>query len=176
MPYICKRLRTLAASLPILILACAHARALPPSDHREAAAVESLEIDVTRRTASAMHWRSTLEDCSDETYSCLLVPNRMLLAFPRYCRDARAGPLKETRLGQFRAVAPAPHFGFPSGSYMVDSFPRILIFYYENRGVVEVREAKHSPYDADFDAGDFIKKYKIITVDRKPLFLCSKDN
>src|SRR5687768_13225865 len=106
---------------------------------------ERLTIDLAAGTAATAAWRSSTVDCSDQTYFCLLIPDRMVLAFPRRCADAMRSDAPPTGAGVLRGVAPTPHLATPSGSYVVDTFPRMLLRYWAHLGLFEVREVVNSP-------------------------------
>lgn len=137
-----------------------------------AAQGDAITIDLTAQTASTLGWTSRTSNCSDENYFCLLVPGKMALAFPRACVTATVVKPLATRAGNLKKVAPMPHLAPPSGSYIIDTYPRILIFYFERQGLTEVRELRHSPYEREFAPGDYLHRYVVRTPDNQPLFVC----
>lgn len=134
---------------------------------------EQLMIDLAAGTAATSTWRSSTVDCSDQNYFCLLIPDRMVLAFPRQCVDAMRNDAPPTAAGVLRGVAPTPHLATPSGSYVVRSFPRMLLGYWAHLGLYEVREVARSPYEQGFNPGDVVTRYSIVTSDGSKLFVCS---
>lgn len=136
---------------------------------------ERLTIDLAAGTAATSAWRSHTIDCSDQNYFCLLIPDRMVLAFPRLCALAMRNDAPPTARGVFRGVAPALHLRPPAGSYVVDTFPRMLLIYYHHLGLFEVNEVVRSPWQPNFDPGpsNVVTRYSIVTSDGSKLFVCS---
>jgi hypothetical protein len=134
---------------------------------------ERLMIDLAAGTAATSAWRSSTVDCSDQNYFCLLIPDRMVLAFPRLCALAMRDDPPPTARGVLRGVAPAPHLVPPSGSYVVDSFPRMLLRYWAHLGLFEVREVVNSPSEPNFNPNNLVTRYSIVTSDGSKLFVCS---
>lgn len=139
---------------------------------------EQLLIDLSAGTAVTAEWSANTADCSDQFYFCLSIPDRMVLAFPRLCEDASNDSAPPTAFGALRGVAPAPHLRPPSGSYIVEHFPRMLLFYYVESdlhvsGLFEVRELIWSPYEDEFQPSIYVGRYRVMTSDGSPLFECS---
>jgi hypothetical protein len=137
------------------------------------ASLEPLLIDLESGEAKTTNWESRYKSCSDSIYVCILIPDRMALVFPRRCKDALGLDKPSSAIGRFRAVAPAPHLAQPSGSYIVDAFPNILLIYFANEGLVQVREVKRTPYDPKFDPNDTVKRYRIAVKGGSRLFRCA---
>jgi len=133
-----------------------------------------LVIDMSGATATAPRWRSEIVDCSDQNYSCVLIPGRMALAFPKSCSVAAGGGAPDTRYGQFHQIAPAPHLAPPSGGYVIQSFPHVLLYYNINDGLDEVRVVRQSPFDPNFNPNDYTERYIITTRTGAGLFTCSQ--
>jgi hypothetical protein len=134
---------------------------------------EELVIDLSAGRATAAGWASEIVDCSNQDYFCLLIPNRMVLAFPRSCGDLIYHASISTSQGNIIGVAPAPHLAPPSGGYFISSFPNVLLYYNINFGLQEARIVRHSPYDHDFDPNDYSERYAITTSTGDGLFICS---
>jgi len=134
---------------------------------------DRLLVDLSAGTVTTREWSSSTRDCSDENYFCLLIPNRMVIAFPRRCTDYGRDDAPQTSAGKIVPVAPAPHLRPPSGSYIVTSFPYILLVYYPDSGVSEVREVKHSPYQDAFNPNELVTRYRIFRSNGRKLFACS---
>jgi hypothetical protein len=138
-----------------------------------------LVIDLSAGTATTEEWRSEIVDCSDQQYFCALIPNRMVLSFARRCSDATREGRPPTRYGDLLRVAPTPHLAPPSGSYVVRTFPNVLLFYYvgnglvEGEGLVQARVLRHSPFEEEFDANDYLTTFTISTRGGRGLFACS---
>jgi len=135
---------------------------------------ERLVIDQSRATATTPRWSSEIVDCSNQEQHCILIPGRMVLAFPKSCSDAGAGRRPDTGYGELREVAPTPHLAPPSGSYVVGAFPNVLLFYDVSHGFNEVRIVRRSPYDREFDPNDYSERYDLITPKGVGLFICSE--
>ncbi len=140
---------------------------------------ERLIIDLSAGTAATEGWRSAIVDCSDREYFCILVPNRMALAFVKTCASASREDLPPTRFGNLLKIAPASHLASPSGTYIIRQFPKVLLFYQvdnalvEGRGLVEARIMIDSALDQDFDPNNYSARYRIVTPDGGGLFVCS---
>lgn len=134
----------------------------------------TLYVDYSTKTIAAPSWNSSFIDCSTEELFCLSVPSRMILAFPRQCKDSRAQLFLSQELGTLRRVAPAEHQEPPAGSYNVDSFPSIIFFYSSQTGVTEVREVVTPPGHQAFDPNALRNRYSIKTADGSKLFPCKR--
>lgn len=147
---------------------------VPPAPNRTVAVDPisgRLEIDLSAGLARTEDWTSPAVDCSDEHYICISIPDRMALAFPRTCSEA-SRDLPPTAFGALRRVAPMPHLQPPSGSYVVEAFPRVLMFYYARDGLFEVRELVHSPYESEFNPSDFVAEWVVSAPDGSSLLAC----
>jgi hypothetical protein len=135
---------------------------------------EHLVIDLSANRATTATWSSEIRDCSNQDYFCLLIPNRMVLAFPRSCGDLIDNTSVSTSLGNIIGIAPAPHLAPPSGGYIVSSFPNVLLIYNINFGLNEARVLRRSPYDYDFEPNNYAERYVITTSTGDGLFICSQ--
>jgi hypothetical protein len=131
-----------------------------------------LIIDLAGQTASTPEWTASTSNCGDESYYCIAIPGHMVLAFPKSCRTALDPNRPPTRVGILKGVAPFPHLAPPSGGYVLERFPNLLLIYLQGRGLSEVRNTRHSPKEAGFDFEDYTIRYVIRTKDDKPLFAC----
>lgn len=164
-------LAVLACAAPVLAGACAE-RDLGLSESPRRDESKPLVIDLSTRMAYTKEWIANTSDCSDQNYFCLEIPGTMALVFPRKCMTARNIVRPPTRVGAFKGVAPAPHLAPPSGSYIVEKYPRILMSYQADRGLTEVRAVRRSPYQSDFSPNNYTNLYVIQTKDGIPLFVC----
>jgi len=172
-------LKLITSATFLLLTSCAAAsvaaRGIPNSVPKE----ERLTIDLSAGTAATEGWRSDIVDCSDDEYSCILIPNRMALAFVKTCASASRDELPPTHFGNLLKVAPASHLAPPSGTYIIREFPMVLLFYQvdntlvEGRGLVEARIMISSPFDQAFDPNNYSARYRIVTPDGRGLFVCS---
>lgn len=131
---------------------------------------DRLVLDLASGTATTSSWQSAVTDCSDENYSCVLIPGRMAIAFPRVCAGAGYSDAPPTRLGRFRVRAPVPHLEPPSADYDMTAFPNIILSYRMGHGIVQVTEladktGRHRSSDP--------VRYEVTTSDDQPLFLCT---
>jgi hypothetical protein len=171
MQYVRDRLLTPVIACLVLTQGCAHHSASiqgtdAPSDYR------TLTVDMSKHVASTQEWSLKTSDCSDVNYFCLMIPTKMVLAFPRACQTALSLNPPVTRVGAFRGVAPAPHLAPPSGSYIIDAYPNVLLSYRSGLGITEVKVVRHSPFERDFNPSDYSNGYLVHTVDKQPLFAC----
>ena len=172
-------LRLITSVILLFLSSCAAAsgpaRGIPNSVPHE----QRLTIDLSGGTATTEDWTSDIVDCSDREYFCILIPNRMALAFVRACTSASRDELPPTRFGSLLRVAPAPHLAAPSGSYIIREFPNVLLFYrvsnnsVEGQGLVEARIIRNSPSEEAFDPSNYIANFRIVTPDGGGLFVCS---
>lgn len=131
-----------------------------------------LRIDLEAKRATTNQWTADLTDCSDSRYRCLAIHDRLVLVFPRACADAEEpGP---TPLGgEFKVVAPTPHLGLPSGSYMLTNHPTVLFFYRAPHGITEIRFVSRAPHEAEFDPNRYETRWLIKMPGGRGLFVCS---
>lgn len=166
------------ASLGFLLAGCANTTGPLTVESYVQSSGEELTIDLSAGTATTTQWRSDTSDCSDQNYFCILIPNRMVLAFPRSCSNAGREGAPATRFGDLLGVAPAPHLAPPSGSYIIRSFPNVLLFYFvrndlvDGEGLVEARIVRNSPFEEAFDPNDYSARYRITTSNGGGLFVC----
>lgn len=167
------------ASLVILLAGCANMARPSTSESNNQSSREELSIDLSAGTATTRQWRLRISDCSDQDYFCILIPDKMVLAFPKSCSDAGREGAPATRFGYLLRVAPAEHLASPSGSYIVRSFPNALLFYYvrnsvvSGEGLVEARILRNSPFEDAFDPNDYSARYSITTPNGEGLFICA---
>lgn len=163
----------------LALSSCAVASGSPRSIANPAPNEVRLTIDLSARTAATDNWSSNIVDCSDEEYFCILIPNRMALAFVRICTRTNRSELPSTAFGKLLRVAPAPHLSPPSGSYIIREFPNTLLFYQtdnssvESHGLIEARVMRNSPFEEAFDPNNYITRFRIVTPDGRGLFVCS---
>jgi hypothetical protein len=96
----------------------------------------------------------------------------MILIFPKSWRTALDANPPKTQVGIFRQVAPFPHAAPPTGGFIVEKYPKMLLIYMQEHGIAEVRNTRYSPFDKEFDFDDYSIRYLIETSDGKPLFVC----
>ena len=167
------------ASLSMILAGCANTASPLAVGSDDQSSREELTIDLSARTATTRQWRSDTIDCSDRDYFCILIPNRMVLVFAKSCSNAGREGVSSTRFGDLLGVAPAPHLAVPSGSYIVRSFPNVLLFYYvrnslvDGEGLVEARIIRRSPFEEAFDPNDYSARYSITTSTGDGLFVCA---
>lgn len=163
----------LRALLLLLLLALAGCATEPVS----AEATPVLVLDLAAGTATTPDWTARAEDCSDEVYACVSIPGRMVIAFPKACRSIEGGQGPEAAFGRLSKVAPAPHLAPPAGSFVVTSFPRVLMFYYTPpiapAGLQRVRLVRAAPGEPGFNPNDFSAEYVITVRGRPDFFVCS---
>lgn len=166
-------LRQIAPLFLLLLPSCVSA--IPPVGEASnyASSGEQLTIDLSGGIATTAEWKSNTVNCSDDNYHCILIPDRMVLAFTKSCSNAGREGAPLAPLGGLIRVAPMPHLAPPSGSYIVKSFPKVLLFYYAGHGLKEVRIVRNSPYDKGFDPNSYDARFSVVTSDRKDLFVCS---
>lgn len=55
----------------------------------------------------------------------------------------------------------------------MEAFPNVLLIYYPDLGLGEVRVLRHSPYEDAFNPNDMIEQYRIETPGGEVLFVCA---
>jgi hypothetical protein len=97
----------------------------------------------------------------------------MAIAFPRICSIIGPGGSLATPAGELIKVAPAAHYAPPSGSFVIRTFPNVLLFYYTGYGITEVRIVRNSPFDIDFDPNDYLERYYLVDSNGRILMRCT---
>lgn len=168
------RLLMWLASVGLLCASCATTTNSAAMNSEHQLNPEELSIDLSAGRATTARWSSEIANCSNQEYFCLVIPNRMTIAFVRSCHDLIGENSASTRFGNIIRVAPAPHLAPPSGGYIISTFPNVLLYYNANFGLNEIRIVRHPPYDHDFDPNDYTERYVIRTSTGAGLFICSE--
>lgn len=174
MQNVCNRVLKYCALIALLSFqGCAHAAPQISRPAASAGRTEPLRIDLDKKTIQSPAWTSTFSDCSDEHYFCMSVPDRFVLVFPKLCANATSEKMATGPFGGLLRVAPMPELAPPSGSYIVKSYPKVLILYYSEQGIAQVRLLKSSPFERDFDPNEYDVSYNVELKGGGALFRCS---
>lgn len=136
------------------------------------ATTQTLTLNYETGFASTPNWSAKMMDCSTTSYSCTMLQQSMILAFPKRCSEAMTPSRVPNAEARLIGIAPAPHIPPPSGSYVVDRFPKIWLRYQYGKGFVEVRQLEYPPEDSRFDPNKYEAAYRVTIVGQNP-FICS---
>lgn len=139
--------------------------------------VEEMFVDFDRKEIRIGNWNRPFDDCSNSAFNCLNVRSIMIIAFPKKCdvwsTSALGKPGRRlSPAGEFIVVAPTPHYGLPSGSYVSSKHPYLWLLYKNKMGFSEVRVLKHSPNEKDFDPNLYTARYQIVADGKVGIFAC----
>lgn len=133
---------------------------------------EGLTLDLERMRAVTPVWTSQLVDCSDALVECLEAPGYFLVAMKRTCAKDVAW---EAGGYSYRAIAPAAHYGLPSGSYMSTKYPHVHWRFGSpiERGFSRWARTVETPGDARWDTNSAVEEYEVRVVSADPWFRCT---
>lgn len=153
----------------LLLTACSHVQTRAQLSGDD---IRPMVLDLSKKSISTPDWQSPILECSDAQYFCLEVPGRLVIAFPKECSAASVQLSWQAPVARFQMVAPKPHFGPPSGTYVSEKFPRVLLRYDVQRGFTEVRFLKWAPSSAEFDPNAYEARYRISVRGGQGLYVC----
>lgn len=161
--------RIILASLIILLTGCATA------PRTSGTVSPKLLIDLETRRAVFPDRQIQLVECSDRDFHCLEAPGEFLLAFPSHCALASDNPFKGWEVAgyRFRATAPTPHLGMPNGGYFSEKYPHVHLGYRVGMGFVTLTRTRSTPYDSEWNPGDYSEEYQVEYVGHGSPFSCA---
>src|SRR5690606_37546783 len=135
--------------------------------------IDDLTIDLEAGVAWTENWQAPAEDCSTRDFDCVRIIGRADIAFPHVC-PAHPDDLEfDSPAGRFRSVAPMPHLAPPSGSYISERYPNVLLYYERGKGFWELRITAAAPFQDNFNPNETTERYNITISGRPQMFICS---
>lgn len=166
--------RTIAVLISITVAGCA---AIPASNFtgpisEGPESFDGMTIDLNRMQVVTPNWTAALSDCSDVVVECVEAPGYFLLSMQRHCaRDIawEAGGFR------YSVIAPAVHFGLPSGSYMSMKYPHVHWRFGAplERGVHRWARTVGTPGDRTWDTNEVLEEYQVRMVGADNRFRCA---
>lgn len=164
--------QAVAVLISIAVAGCASVPANTVAGLSEGAEVfDGMTLDLNMMRVVTPNWTTALVDCSDEAIECVEAPGYFLLSVPRHC--SRDGAWEAGGFS-YRAIAPSPHYGLPSGSYMSMKYPHVHWLFGAplERGVHRWARTLGTPSDRAWDTNDTIEEYQVRIVSADSSFRC----
>lgn len=157
------------ATAALLLVGCQAAASLQPAP--QPLPLDGMTLNLETMQVVTPSWRSELIDCSDEAFQCLEAPGYFLVSMPRSC--SRQVSWQAGGHG-YRAIAPAPHYGLPSGSYMSMKYPHVHWRFGApiERGFHRWARTVDTPMESAWDTNVTVEAYEVRTIGGDDWFRC----
>jgi hypothetical protein len=113
-------------------------------------------------------------DCSTADYRCLQIGTRFALAMPRRCDALAHRASWNSPIGTLSLYAPMPHQNPPTGAYMLDAFPTVILRYGPVLGYSEASFYTVPVNSPDFELSSPHITAGVVTSDGSALMLCDR--